>query len=95
MTALTARATGCPTVGRSQSETRSHYLGSQRHIMSRVLISFGGVGGAQAIAIMAYRVTMAGETDTIIPPCAVICGPGNQWVTAAKSIVQGKCGIDM
>jgi histidinol dehydrogenase len=29
-------------------------------------------------------------------PCAdVICGPGNQWVMAAKSIVNGHCGIDM
>merc|ERR1711865_241513 len=34
-------------------------------------------------------------TTITVPPCDVICGPGNQWVTAAKSIVQGKCGIDM
>ena len=29
--------------------------------------------------------------------CSVdlICGPGNKWVTAAKSIVSGVCGIDM
>ena len=25
----------------------------------------------------------------------MICGPGNRWVTAAKSIVNGHCGIDM
>jgi len=30
-----------------------------------------------------------------LPPCDVIVGPGNRWVTAAKSIVSGRCGIDM
>ena len=30
-----------------------------------------------------------------IPPCDVIVGPGNKWVTAAKSLVSGICGIDM
>ena len=30
-----------------------------------------------------------------IPRCDVIVGPGNKWVTAAKSIVNGYCGIDM
>jgi phosphoribosyl-ATP pyrophosphohydrolase/phosphoribosyl-AMP cyclohydrolase/histidinol dehydrogenase len=82
-------------------------------------------GGAQAIATMAYGLTIAIKKQIVsttststststssspststsssssevvkitIPPCDVICGPGNQWVTAAKSIVQGKCGIDM
>ena len=30
-----------------------------------------------------------------MPKCDVIVGPGNKWVTAAKSIVSGICGIDM
>jgi phosphoribosyl-ATP pyrophosphohydrolase/phosphoribosyl-AMP cyclohydrolase/histidinol dehydrogenase len=47
------------------------------------------LGGAQAIAAMAYGVEGA------IPSCDVIVGPGNKWVTAAKSIVSGHCGIDM
>jgi histidinol dehydrogenase len=38
------------------------------------------VGGAQAIAAMAYG------TDTI-PKCDKIFGPGNAWVTAAKMLV--------
>jgi histidinol dehydrogenase len=38
------------------------------------------VGGAQAIAAMAYG------TDTI-PKCDKIFGPGNAWVTAAKLLV--------
>lgn len=46
------------------------------------------VGGAHAIASMAY-----GFND--FNPCDVIVGPGNRWVTAAKKIVSGDCGIDM
>ena len=46
------------------------------------------VGGAQAIAAMAYGVG-------IIPPADVIVGPGNRWVTAAKKLVSGRVGIDM
>ena len=46
------------------------------------------VGGAQAIAAMAFGV---GDI-----PCAdVIVGPGNRWVTAAKKLVSGRVGIDM
>ena len=45
------------------------------------------VGGAQAIAAMAYG------TETI-PPVNKIVGPGNKYVTMAKKEVYGKCGID-
>jgi phosphoribosyl-ATP pyrophosphohydrolase/phosphoribosyl-AMP cyclohydrolase/histidinol dehydrogenase len=55
------------------------------------------VGGAQAVATMAYGLEpyLANGKVIKVPACDVICGPGNQWVTAAKSIVNGKCGIDM
>jgi histidinol dehydrogenase len=46
------------------------------------------VGGAQAIAALAYG------TETIAP-VAKIVGPGNAYVAAAKRIVFGKVGIDM
>ena len=46
------------------------------------------VGGAQAIAAMAYG------TETI-PAVNKIFGPGNQYVTAAKQLVQNKVAIDM
>lgn len=46
-----------------------------------------GVGGAQAIAAMAYG---AGE----LAPVDVIVGPGNAYVSAAKKIVFGDVGID-
>ena len=46
------------------------------------------VGGAQAIAALAYG------TDTIAA-VAKIVGPGNAYVAAAKRLVFGKVGIDM
>lgn len=46
------------------------------------------VGGAQAIAAMAYG------TETIAP-VSLIAGPGNPYVTAAKILCQAKVGIDM
>ncbi|MBM2576934.1 histidinol dehydrogenase [Jannaschia sp. Os4] len=46
------------------------------------------VGGAQAIAAMAYG------TDTIAP-VDVVTGPGNAYVAAAKRQVYGRVGIDM
>lgn len=46
------------------------------------------VGGAQAVAALAYG------TETI-KPVAKIVGPGNAYVAAAKRIVFGTVGIDM
>ena len=46
------------------------------------------VGGAQAIAAMAYGTRS-------IPKANVICGPGNMYVTEAKRLVYGDAGIDM
>ncbi len=46
------------------------------------------IGGAQAIAALAYG------TQTIAPVCK-ITGPGNAWVAAAKRQVFGTVGIDM
>ncbi|MGI6077079.1 MAG: histidinol dehydrogenase [Fastidiosipilaceae bacterium] len=46
------------------------------------------IGGAQAIAAMAYG------TETI-PPVDKICGPGNIYVNTAKRLVYGTCDIDM
>lgn len=46
-----------------------------------------GVGGAQAVAALAYG------TETI-EPVDIICGPGNLFVTLAKKIVFGDVGID-
>jgi histidinol dehydrogenase len=49
---------------------------------------FYRIGGAQAIAALAYG------TDTIAPVDKIV-GPGNLFVTAAKTLVSTQCGIDM
>jgi histidinol dehydrogenase len=46
------------------------------------------VGGAQAVAALAYG-------TATIAPVAKIVGPGNAYVAAAKRLVFGKVGIDM
>ena len=46
------------------------------------------VGGAQAVAALAYG------TESINPVCK-ITGPGNAYVAAAKKVVSGDVGIDM
>jgi histidinol dehydrogenase len=54
------------------------------------------VGGAQAIAMLAYgaRGETASDGDALCEPVDVITGPGNQYVTAAKRLVMGVVGID-
>jgi histidinol dehydrogenase len=45
------------------------------------------LGGAQAIAALAYGTTSIPRVDKIV-------GPGNAWVAAAKTIVSADCPID-
>jgi len=87
MTAVTARAAGCQTVVLASPRPAPITLAAAYISEADYFLC---VGGAQAIASMAY-----GTADGEIPRCDVICGPGNKWVTAAKSIVNGHCGIDM
>src|ERR1700688_1107639 len=46
------------------------------------------IGGAQAIAALAYGTKSIAAVDTIF-------GPGNRFVTAAKQLVSGDCAIDL
>ena len=46
------------------------------------------VGGAQAVAAMAYGTQSVPAVDKIV-------GPGNAWVATAKKLVFGRTGIDM
>ena len=46
------------------------------------------VGGAQAVAALAYGTASIARVDKIV-------GPGNAYVTAAKKLVMGDVGIDM
>jgi len=49
---------------------------------------FARIGGAQAIAALAYGTERIAAVEKI-------CGPGNRFVTAAKQIVGPDCAIDM
>ncbi len=49
---------------------------------------FYAMGGAQAVAALAYGTETIERVDKIV-------GPGNPWVTAAKLAVLGVCGIDL
>jgi histidinol dehydrogenase len=48
---------------------------------------FFQVGGAHAIAALAYGTRTVPRVDKIV-------GPGNRWVTAAKAVVSRDCAID-
>ncbi|TYZ68930.1 hypothetical protein PybrP1_011555 [[Pythium] brassicae (nom. inval.)] len=85
MTAVTARVAGVKTVvvaspRPAPATLAAAYLSDADYFLA--------VGGAQAIAAMAFGVGG-------VPPCDILVGPGNKWVTAAKALVFGKCAIDM
>lgn len=92
MTAVTAKAAGCKTVCLASPRPAPITLAAA-HIAGADI--FLKIGGAQAIATMAYGIDNESEAGPVVPRCDTIVGPGNKWVTAAKSIVQGYCGIDM
>jgi histidinol dehydrogenase len=50
------------------------------------------VGGAQAVALLAYGGVDTDETE--LSPVNMITGPGNIYVTAAKRLVRSRVGID-
>lgn len=85
MTAVTARAAGVSEVWVASPCPAEITLAAAAVAGADGLLA---VGGAQAIAALAYG---AGG----VPPCDVVVGPGNRWVTAAKKVVAGDVGIDM
>ncbi len=50
------------------------------------------VGGAQAVAMLAYGVDL--PDGTRCEPVNMVTGPGNVYVTAAKRMLKGRIGID-
>ncbi len=50
------------------------------------------VGGAQAVALLAYGGTDTDGTD--LEPVDMVTGPGNVYLTAAKRLLRGLIGID-
>jgi histidinol dehydrogenase len=54
------------------------------------------VGGAQAVAMLAYGVDVIDDSGVVdrCEPVDLVTGPGNIWVTAAKRLLKGVIGID-
>jgi len=84
MTAITARVAGVAEVIVASPKPPEIVLAAAALAGADALVS---VGGAQAIAALAYG---AGP----VPPCDVVVGPGNRFVTAAKHLVSSTVGID-
>lgn len=84
MTVVTARAAGVRDVTVATPSATPMMLASAAIAGADRLIA---VGGAQAIAALAYG------TETLAA-CDVVVGPGNRWVTAAKKAVAGDVAID-
>ena len=85
MTAVTARVAGVKDVWVASPNPAPIVIAAAAVAGADALLT---AGGAQAIAAMAYG---AGP----VPPCDVVVGPGNKYVTAAKKIISGSVGIDM
>jgi len=85
MTAVTARVAGVAHVIVASPRPAPVTLAAAHVANADALLC---VGGAHAIAALAFG---AGP----VPACDVIVGPGNRWVTAAKQLVSGQVGIDM
>jgi len=85
MTAVTARAAGVASVWAASPRPAPATLAAAAIAGADALLA---VGGAQAIAALAFG---AGA----VPRCDLIAGPGNRWVTAAKRLVTGEVGVDM
>jgi histidinol dehydrogenase len=85
MTAVTARVAGVPEVVVASPRPAPVTLAAAAIAGADRLLA---VGGAHAIAALAFG---AGP----LAPVDVIVGPGNRYVTAAKQLVAGHVGIDM
>ncbi|MGE3276612.1 MAG: histidinol dehydrogenase [Vicinamibacterales bacterium] len=84
MNAIPARAAGVPEVIAVSPKPDPTVLAAA---IEAGIDRFFQVGGAHAVAAMAYGTATIPRVDKIV-------GPGNRWVSAAKSLVSADCGID-
>jgi phosphoribosyl-ATP pyrophosphohydrolase/phosphoribosyl-AMP cyclohydrolase/histidinol dehydrogenase len=85
MTAVTARAAGVGHVWLASPRPTPETLAAAAVAGVDGLLA---VGGAQAVAALAYGIGG-------VQRCDVVVGPGNVWVTAAKRMLVGEVGIDI
>ena len=84
MTAIPARAAGVPEVVVACPRPDAAVFAAA---IEAGVDRFFQIGGAHAIAALAYGTRTVPRVDKFV-------GPGNRWVAAAKSLVSADCGID-
>ncbi len=85
MTVVPARVAGVRRIAVATPRPQPAVLATARELGIDEIYA---VGGAQAIAALAYG------TESV-PPVDKIVGPGNRWVTAAKLLVSSRVAIDL
>lgn len=85
MTAIPAQVAGVPRMVAVCPKPNNELLAVANFLDVREVAR---VGGAQAIAALAYGTQSVASVEKI-------CGPGNKYVTAAKQIVAADCSIDL
>jgi histidinol dehydrogenase len=88
MTVVPARVAGVPEVVVMTPPASWHANPALRYTLARLGVEeVWGMGGAHAVAALAYGTATVPRADKIV-------GPGNAWVTAAKRRVAGDVAID-
>src|SRR5271156_5749382 len=100
MNVVPARAAGVGSLvvaSPPQAQSQGRYIGSPHPTILAAARLLGvdevwAVGGAQAVALMAYGGVDTDGTELL--PVDMITGPGNIYVTAAKRLCRSRVGID-
>jgi histidinol dehydrogenase len=88
MTVVPARLAGVKEIVVATPPAGYHSTPALRYALERLEVKeIWGMGGAQAVAALAYGTETIRRVDKIV-------GPGNAWVTAAKRLVAGDVAID-
>jgi histidinol dehydrogenase len=88
MTVVPARVAGVAEIVVATPAAAFRGSAALRYALARLGVEeVWGIGGAQAVAALAYGTRSLRRVDKIV-------GPGNAWVTAAKRLVAGDVAID-
>jgi histidinol dehydrogenase len=88
MTVVPAQVAGVHEIAVATPAGSYRSNGALRYTLARLGVGeVWGIGGAQAVAALAYGTATIRRVDKIV-------GPGNAWVTAAKKLVVGDVAID-
>jgi len=88
MTVIPARLAGVEEIVVATPPAAWSASAALRHALARLEVKeIWGLGGAHAVAALAYGTESVARVDKIV-------GPGNVWVTAAKHLVRGAVAID-